>query len=338
MSKRVTIKDVAKHCGYSFKTVARVIAKNPTVAEEIREKVERSIEELGYQPNISARNLRGGTSYVIGLVYENPLADIQAGALEACRKAGYFLQIMPAKHGAPNLRGELLESYQRQKMAGLLLTPPFSEDEALTDHLVKNGVAVTRIISARSAPESSLPTAYVDDFHAAHELTNHLLAKGHRRIGFIWGDPSHASTRERYAGFREALRVGGIEHDSALEVPGEYVFAAGLAGAQRLLAAQQPPTAIIGSNDEIAAGAVVACQMANLKVPEDVAVAGFENSRFSQQAWPPITTASQPTEFIAQSAIELLLAHLATNPGKKGKKPLSKGFNPELVVRASTQP
>lgn len=336
MSKHVTIKDVAKHCGYSFKTVARVIAKNPTVAEAIREKVQKSIAELGYQPNISARNLRGETSYVVGLVYEHPLADIQAGALEACRKAGYFLQIMPARPGAPDLFESLLETCRRQRMAGLLLAPPFSENERLLEEFVANDIPVARIISARRAPDTAIPTAYVDDFHAACQLTDHLVERGHRRIGFIWGDPSHASSQERYAGFRHALRVKGVEHDPKLDVPGEYMFSAGLAGAQRLLAAANRPTAIIGSNDEIAAGALVGCQMAGLRVPDDVAVAGFENSRFSQQAWPPITTASQPTELIAQSATELLLAQLGSNTNGKRGAPSSRGFVPELLVRAST--
>ena len=336
VGKRITIKDVAKHCGYSFKTVARVIAKNPTVADDIREKVQQSIDILGYQPNISARNLRGGTSYVIGLVYEHPLADIQAGALEVCKKAGYFLQIMPAKQGSPKLKQELLDTYQRQRMAGLLLTPPFSENQKLVDYLTANGAEVARIISARSTPKSSVPTAFVDDFHAAFDLTRHLIEMGHRRIGFIWGDPSHASSQERYAGYREALRQADANWDNSLETPGEYVFAAGIAGAKHLLEQKSPPTAIIGSNDEIAAGALVACQMAGLRIPQDVAIAGFENSRFSQQAWPPITTASQPTQFIAQSAIDLLLRRIAAGTAKKQSEQLSRGFTPELLIRAST--
>lgn len=335
MAKHLTIKDVARHCGYSFKTVARVIAKNPTVAAEIREKVQQSIDALGYQPNISARNLRGETSYVIGLVYEHPLADIQAGSLEACRHAGYFLQIMPARQGAPDLLANLLDICRRQRMAGLLLTPPFSENERLVEELHDNGVMVARIISAREAPDSPHPTAYVDDFHGACQIAVHLITRGHRRIGFIWGDPSHASSQERYAGFRHALKERGLEHDPKLDAPGEYTFAAGLAGARRLLALATRPTAIIGSNDEIAAGALVGCQMAGLGVPDDVAIAGFENSRFSQQAWPPITTASQPTELIAQCAVELLIAHLAVGAKTHGG-PLSRGFIPELLTRGST--
>ena len=136
MSRQVTIKDVARHCGYSFKTVARVIARHPTVADEIRAKVFESIQELGYEPNIAARNLRGGTSYVIGLVYENPVADVQTGALRACEQAGYFLQIMPARKDAADLAANLVHVYRRQRLAGMLLTPPFSENSGLVKELI----------------------------------------------------------------------------------------------------------------------------------------------------------------------------------------------------------
>ena len=336
MSRQVTIKDVARHCGYSFKTVARVIARHPTVADEIRAKVFESIQELGYEPNIAARNLRGGTSYVIGLVYENPVADVQTGALRACEQAGYFLQIMPARKDAADLAANLVHVYRRQRLAGMLLTPPFSENSGLVKELIAEEVALALIISAREAPATNLPTAFVDDFHAACQVTRHLIDRGHRRIGFIWGDPVHGSSRERHAGYRQALLESGIKPDAALEVAGEYTFAAGLSGAQQLLGLRKRPTAIIGSNDEIAAGALVKCQMAGLKVPDDVAIAGFENSRFSQQAWPPITTASQPTELIAQCATELLLAQLATTARSASPPKLTPGFTPELLVRAST--
>ncbi len=333
--KSVTIKDVANHCGYSFKTVARVISNNPTVAIAIREKVQESIVALGYEPNVSARNLRGGRSFAIGLVYEQPLAEIQKGALSACQRMGYFLQIVPVDDAAGDLAAHLEGVYRKQRLAGLLLTPPFSESDRLVGYLQERKIPFSRIISARSAPSLKVPTVFVDDYHAAYQLAQHLVGCKHRRIGFIWGNPAHASSRERFAGFMAALVDNHIVLPPEYQVPGEYVFASGVAGARQLMALDCPPTAIVGSNDEIAAGALMGVQMSGQRVPNDVAIAGFENSRFSQQAWPQITTASQPTEQIAERATELLIETIEHIGRRDGE--LTRGFLPELLVRESTR-
>lgn len=334
--KRVTIKDVATHCGYSFKTVARVITNNPTVASGIRSKVQKSILELGYEPNIAARNLRGGRSFAIGLVYEQPLAEIQKGALSTCQRMGYFLQIVPVDDTVGDLALHLDGVFRKQRLAGLILTPPFSESDRLISDLQDLKIPFSRIISARSAPSIKVPTVFVDDYHAAYQLAQHLIECKHRRIGFIWGNPAHASSRERFAGFMAALADSQITLPPEYQIPGEYVFASGVDGARQLMALDSPPTAIVGSNDEIAAGALMGAQMSGRHVPNDVAIAGFENSRFSQQAWPQITTASQPTEQIAERATELLID--AVEHSGRHDSELTTGFLPELLVRESTQP
>jgi len=159
------------------------------------------------------------------------------------------------------------------------------------------------------------------------------------RIGFLWGGSSHRSSGERYAGYEAALKDYGMTVDKHLVVQGDYTFDDGFRGARRLLALREPPTAIFGSNDEIAAGVLAAAKSAGMNVPYDLSIAGFEDSPFSRQSWPPLTTAKQATEDIARHAARLLIAQLRSDAYDDAPAPLhTQGFVPQLVVRGSTAP
>lgn len=341
--RRATIKDVAERAGVSLKTVSRVINNEPSVMQATRARVLQVIAELDYEPDPSARNLRSGTPFVIGLVYDNPnpyhIIAVQNGVLAACRETGFGLQIQPVDSTSPLLVEELIDFVQRSRLAGLVLTAPMSERKELVAALHARGIALVRIIAATEDPADGLPCVYVDDRDAAYEITEHLIQLGHQRIGFLWGGAQHRSSGERYEGYAQALKDYGIELDKHLVVPGDYTFDDGFRGARRLLVLREPPTAIFGSNDEIAAGVLAAAKSTGLDVPYDLSIAGFEDSPFSRQSWPPLTTAKQATEDIAKQAARLLIAGLrhdayADNP----TPPRNQGFVPQLVVRGSTAP
>ncbi len=241
-----TIKDVAKHAGVSLKTVSRVINHEAAVRPETREKVERAIEQLGYHPDPSARSLRSSShSYAIGLVYDNPNAhyviDMQNGVLSACRERGFGLQIYPCDSTVPNLAEELVSLVQRARLAGLILAPPMSEQSALLATLKEHDVAFVRIIAAREDPQDGMPCVYVDDHDAAYAITEHLIQLGHTRIGFLWGEPHHRSSPERYQGYADALKDYGIAINRKMILPGRYAFDDGFRGARKLLALKEPP-------------------------------------------------------------------------------------------------
>lgn len=341
--RRSTIKDVAERAEVSLKTVSRVINNEPSVTQATRARVTQAIAELDYKPDPSARNLRNGLSYVIGLVYDNPnpyhIIAMQKGVLAACRETGFGLQIQPVDSTSPLLAEELVEFVQRSRLAGLVLTAPMSERADLVAALAERGIALVRIIAATEDPDDGLPCIYVDDRNAAYEITEHLIQLGHRRIGFLWGGAQHLSSSERYAGYEKALKDYGISVDEQLVVPGDYTFDDGFRGARCLLALHEPPTAIFGSNDEIAAGVLAAAKSAGINVPYELSIAGFEDSPFSRQSWPSLTTAKQATDSIAKQATRLLIAGLrqyayADNPAP----PRNQGFLPQLVVRGSTAP
>jgi len=339
--KRSTIKDVAKRAKVSLKTVSRVINNEPSVQQRTRDKVLRAIEHLDYQPDLSARSLRSAQSFALGVVYDNPnpyyIISVQNGVLSVCRDTGFGLQIHPCNSASPDLANELVDLVRRSRLAGLVLAPPMSERMDLIRFLSSNGIKLVRILSAAADPQDGFPCVYVDDRDAAYDITEHLIQLGHQRIGFLWGGKSHRSSPERFKGYESALKDYGIAINNRLIVHGDYSFDDGFRGARKLLALKDRPTAIFGSNDEIAAGVLAAAKSSGLEVPYDLSIAGFEDSPFSKQSWPALTTAKQATEEIARQATLRLIAELKRN-GSPGESIENKGFSPELVIRGSTGP
>ncbi len=334
-----TMKDVAKRAGVSLKTVSRVINRESSVQPATRERVLQAVEALGYRPDLSARSLRSSRAYAIGLVYDNPnpyyIIAMQEGALSVCREMGFGLQIHPCDMRGPRLAQELVDLVQRSRLAGVVLAPPMSENAHLLARLDEAGVRFVRVLSASEDPDDGWPCVYVDDRDAAYNITEHLIQLGHTRIGFLWGGKRHRSSPERFKGYADALHDYGIAEDRKLIVEGDYSFDDGFRGARRLLALKARPTAIFGSNDEIAAGVLAAARAAGMDVPYELSIAGFEDSPFSRQSWPALTTARQATTDIACHATRLLIASLREGHGGKVR---NEGFSPELVVRGSTAP
>ncbi|MEV8519550.1 LacI family DNA-binding transcriptional regulator [Dyella marensis] len=336
--RRPTIKDVASLAGVSPMTVSRVINLEPTVHADTVQKVRRAIETLHYRPDATARSLRGTRSFTIALVYDdNPNANyilsLQNGVLGACREHGYELLIYPCDPRSPRLTDELSLLAKNARLAGLVLTPPMSENARLLARLKANDVAYARIIAARGDPKDGAACVYVDDHKAAYAITAYLIQLGHTAIAFLWGDPHYRSSPERYEGYADAMKEHGIPVRKKYVLEGTYTFEDGFRRARKLLAGKDAPSAIFGSNDEIAAGALAAARSAGLDVPWDLSIAGFEDNPFSRQAWPALTTASQSTSEIGRHAASRLLEQL-----QKGALPGSERFVPELVIRGSTAP
>src|SRR5690606_13960773 len=159
-----------------------------------------------------------------------------------------------------------------------VLTAPMSESTELVEALAARGVKLVRIIAATEDPQDGHACVFVNDRDAAYEITEHLIQLGHQRIGFLLGGAAHRPSLEPYQGYEDALKDYGITLDKHLVVPGDYTFDDGFRGARRLLALREPPTAIFGSNDEIAAGVLAAAKSAGIDVPYELSIAGFEDS------------------------------------------------------------
>lgn len=333
---KVTINDVAKLAAVSIKTVSRVMNNEPSVRDATREKVQAAIDQLQYQPNLAARSLAGTKSYNIAFIYDNPNAyyviDMQNGILSECKKQGYELLIHPCNSKSERIKEELTAMVQHSRVAGIVMTPPFSEMPDIVESLSALGVDIIRIVSGKEKPDELSPCVMINDRDAAQNVTQHLIDLGHKNIGFINGGMEHMSSHERLDGYKEAMRTNDLIIDENLIISGEYSFESGVQGANKLLAKDKRPTAIFACNDEIAAGALFAARLMNINIPEQLSIIGFEDSPFSRQTWPKLTTAHQPNRTIAQHAAALLIA--AT---RKQKLPdTCESFIPELVIRDST--
>lgn len=336
-----TIKSVADYAGVSIKTVSRVINNEGTVKPDTLAKVQQAIEALDYRPNKAARDLAGRDNYVLGYVYDNPNAyyilAMQNGILNECRANGYELLIHPCDATSANIINELINMVNSARLAGLILSPPLSEMPDVLQALDDKDIKYVRVLSGNEAPDTRLPCVMVDDYKAAHQITGHLINQGHRQIAFIAGEKQHHSTTERQRGFIQALKDHGITPQPELMIEGTYSFGTGVQSIQQLLALPSPPTALFACNDEIAAGALFGARMQGVDVPRDLAIAGFENSPFSTQTFPPLTTASQPTAQIAQRAASSLIRLLQARKRKQDNLVIPANiFVPELIVREST--
>nr|AQQ74456.1 hypothetical protein [uncultured bacterium] len=333
MSK-ATIDDVAELAGVSIKTVSRVVNNEPNVRAATREKVETAIAALNYRPNLSARGLAGNKSYVLALVYGHPGAhyvlDIQEGVLEICRPQGYDLVVHPAIYKDKNLTKDISEFILEKRIDGVMLTPPISDHVGVINSLRKHNIPMVRV--APTENKSLTPYVETNDREAAYDMTCHLIALGHERIGFIAGHPDHRAISLRLEGYKAALIENQIAIDKTLIEQGDNSFESGEEAARRLLALEQKPTAVFAANDDMAAGVIMAAHKMNLKIPQQISVCGFDDTPVAHQLWPALTTIKQPIRAMAKKATELLLKQIK---GKDVQLPASI-LTSTLIVREST--
>ncbi|HZX75937.1 LacI family DNA-binding transcriptional regulator [Lysobacter sp.] len=306
--RAITIHEVASRANVSPMTVSRVVNGNSNVRDATRDRVMRAVHELGYTPNLAARSLAAASGTRIALIYTNPssayLSELLVGALRGTARTAAQLVI----DTWDNLDAKAERAAARalsKSVAGVILPPPLCESKTIISELLGDGVSVVALASGRSSDEIS--HVRIDDFHAAREITEHLIAQGHTRIGFIKGHPNQTASARRFEGFQAALADAGIAADAGLVQPGYFTYRSGLEAAEKLLGRRQPPTAIFASNDDMAAAAISVAHRRGLDVPRDLSVVGFDDTSAATTVWPELTTIRQPIASMADTAIDILL-------------------------------
>ena len=256
--------------------------------------------------------------------------DLQRGALERLYGERYRLLVLPFDD-ASAASGKMQAIARASGLDGVVLAPPLCDDPATVAELEACGLPYARI--APTSGGSHAPDVAMDDREAARAVIDHLAGLGHKRIGIVRGDPSHASAGARLEGYHAGLAVHGLAADPALEVQGAYTFASGYEAGKRLLALAERPTAIFASNDDMAAGVINAAYESGVSVPDQLSVVGFDDSNIASVVWPRLTTIHQPIRDMAREATGALLAlieHEETVPHQM--------LPFQLVVRGSTGP
>jgi len=305
--KRSTLADIAAQAGVSIKTVSRVIRREP-VSEATRARVMQVVAAQGYRPITAPRSAAGDRSYLIGLLHLPPVSPFVAGLImgagKEARKEGYHLLVEACEVDDAAARTTWARQLVIQSnLDGIILTPPLSDDPAIGAMLAELAVPTCSI--APSGEQSSGPSVGIDDRRAAREVTELLLAGGHRAIAFLTGAEGRSTSMRRLAGFEDAVRH--VEDARPQVMVGDYSFRSGFEAGQTLLAQKNGPTAVFASNDEMAAGVLVAAHKLGRSMPESLSVFGFDDSLIASAVWPPLSTVRQPMEEMGCTSVQLLL-------------------------------
>jgi DNA-binding LacI/PurR family transcriptional regulator len=312
----VSLKDIAKRAEVSLATVSNVVNGYRPVSEETRQRVQKAIDELGYTPNLSARHLRQGRTGIISLAIPelmNPyFAEVAGAAIAEARNHGFTL-LMNYTDGDRAKELELVDGFRERIIDGIVISPVQLERH---DILARRS-DVPLVLIGESVYDVPYDHIAIDNVAASHTAVQHLVSLSRHRIGFIGAhaDANRQPAHLRLRGYQEALTAAGLAYDPTLVMATrQFGREDGFAGMQRMLTSPKPPDAIFAYNDLIAIGAMHAIVEADLRVPDDIAVIGFddiEDGRFSN---PSLTTISPDKEHIGRLAVRQLVARIEQRP------------------------
>lgn len=343
----VTIRDVAAHVGVSRQTVSRVINNGPNVKPAVRERVEQAIARLGYVPNISARRMRGSRSYLILAIndrqrtYDNWRAgrgndwvdQMLFGGMTECERQGYHLvfELIDTQDG--KAQEQLLKVISELRPDGVILTPPHSDNPALTQLLSEHDIACARI-GRREGGE--FVDVSMDEAGAGFAAAKHLADLGHSRIAYLAGSPDYGNSLMRIDGYRDLLEMRGLEFKEEWIGRGEFQFDTATKVVQEwmgpdLVAQGKAPTGIIADNDQMAFAVLHVANRLKLAIPDALSIISLEDTPGVRLSVPPMTAIRQPTAAMIAKACSGLIAE-SSGEDAKGKYELA--F--QLIERDST--
>jgi DNA-binding LacI/PurR family transcriptional regulator len=343
--KPATLSDIAATVGVAPMTVSRVVNQNGYVSERTREKVLQALKELNYRRNGSARNLKRQCTETVGLVLgdiSNPYSTELANAVrETLSARGFSLFICISEHSAKEDIAAI-GSLVNHSVDGLIVATRSNKggDEYLKE-IAESSVPV--VVIGREFHHQTVDYVATDNLNGGFEATQHLLDLGHTRIGFIGATLSGGSSLKRLQGYLKALEEHNIPVDERLitgpkeaisEVPGYSTERIGYEGMKRLLSLPVRPTAIFARNDFTAIGAMTAIKESGLRIPEDIAIVGFDDIPLAVHTSPPLTTVRQPMRLQGQLADEMLLERIQSDDIEIRREHT---LDCELIIRNSTR-
>ncbi|WP_395407579.1 LacI family DNA-binding transcriptional regulator [Pseudoduganella sp. UC29_106] len=334
MRKTSKLSEVAKIAGVAPITASRAIRGVGYVSEEARARILAAAAQLNYTPDKLARRMRGDKSNLIGVFVNSygpvVLHEIIRAIGDEARSQGYDMLVFNAERFDSPGRIETCEMLTKL-CDGLVVVMPTAEDSFLKNLEQQK---LSSVLVCFDAKQFDMPIVVPENRIGARIAVEHLISLGHRRIAFIAGNPGTGQSGERERGYLDALQGAGLSADPSLMVNGAFVQPGGFSAAEKLLALEQPPTAIFAANDEMAFGAMDAINSKGLKVPEDISVVGFDDIPTSSYVYPTLTTMRQPFHAMATRAVSEVVELIQGREAGAVKI----AFPVELVVRNSTGP
>ncbi len=307
----VTQQDVAKKAGVSFITVSRVINGKGYVKKATREKVLQTIKELNYYPNQIGRALHIKSVNTVGVVTPAPAnvgihaTDyynlLMAGIEKSTIAHNFDLLLSTYRNEDPD--ADYLRLYFQRKVDGLILITPDLNNPQINDIQAQN---ISCVVIGDRPVKNIISYVDSDNYSGMHRVAECLIKKGHRKIAFLKGESTSPNARERFNGFSDALRENGLKLPDDWVLDGDFTPESGSNALKRLLASGQLPTALICANDLMALGALAEAKTAQIKIPEDLALTGFDGIPITAYTDPPLSTVSQPLFEMGFTAAEML--------------------------------
>ena len=332
----VRMKDIAKDLGLSVVTISKVLRDHPDIAEETRERVMKRVKELDYQPNLMARSLVTGRSYLIGLVVPSLLhsffAEVAVALSAEVGKRGYSL-LLASSDEEPEVEAREIQQMMARHLDALVIATCASDARTI-ERLERAGRAYVLIDRAVEGAQGNF--VGIDDYAAGRMATEHLIAQGCRRIAHIRG-PRVGTAEARLRGYRDALASHGIAFHEELLTVGEHVDSDatrhGAEAMRRLLGAPERPDGLFTFNDPLAIGAMQAALEAGLRIPEDLAVMGCGNLHFDNLLRVPLSSMDQQSAEIGRRTAAIVLERIESRVKPEPKRVI---LEPKLMARASS--
>ncbi|WP_416559926.1 LacI family DNA-binding transcriptional regulator [Limnohabitans sp. yimb22184] len=330
VKSRATLTMVAQKAGVSPSTVSRILNGTAQVSEEKQALVKAVIEELGFRPDPAARSLAGGRTMSIGVLtqfIDSPYyGEALRGIEDELHKANYVPLFVSGHWNEAEEKNRLFMLQERKVDGIIVLTGKLADDT-----LIEMAAHIPVVVTGRRLSGPGLFSIDFDNSEGASLAVRHLHALGHRRVAFISGPLDHPDAAERLQGYKEEVRLKGMDIDEELVVVSDYQEAGGFRAMNTLLSARVQFTAVIAANDQMAYGARLALHRSGLRVPEDVSLIGFDDLPHSAFTLPPLTSVRQSVYEIGASAAKAMFDLL------NKKNPPSRLVEAELVVRESTR-
>jgi LacI family transcriptional regulator len=338
--KRITIKDVAQAAGVSTQTVSRVMNKFSYVSEETRQRVETVVEQLGYYPSTLARSLIQQRSYTLGVVmfglkYLGPSRTLN-GVADKADELGYMLLMKELDNFNTNRIDNVIDSLLARQVDGIVwVAPEIGDNHAWVDERMDK-ISVPVLFLAMQ-PRNGISSVSTDNFQGAVAAVQHLLDYGRKKIGHISGPLSWWEADERKRGWRETLLAAGLDASEQYCAEGNWSSASGEQAFSQLLASFPGIDAVFVANDQMALSVLREANRRGIRIPEQLAVVGFDNIPESAYFYPSLTTISQDLQLLGEQAVQTIVKMIQARQGNQTIAAESRFIQSTLVIRESSK-
>lgn len=332
ISQRPTIKDVALKAGVSVSTVSKVLSGKYPVSDKVRRKVLKAIEELRYSPNLTARSLVLRKTHTIGVVLPDMhgefFSEIIKGIDRKAREYGYHV-LLTSSHSDFEELDEVLLSLMNGRVDGLIIMNPSLKTSYVESKILRR----TPVVLLNCCGDvKNADVILIDNYSGAYNLTKHLIKHGHRKIAVITGPSDNYDSIERLRGFKDALREEGIKFQPEFEFHGDFTEGSGYEIMKEILSRDEKPTAVFALNDDMAIGVIQCAKRMGVRIPSDIAVAGFDDIPMAGYISPSLTSVHVPIDKVSVIAAEKLFERIERGAEVKFTKTV---LETTLVVRES---